>query len=298
MNLIEQPYITPDGKYDFPFAYVYDATALTDGVSYQDIQIPMQGDSDFILRHIAGVNLCVDTAANGGRFNFKNASRQYAIGNPSTGIVFPKNWPVLPEKLYKFNEAIWIDLYKVLRDVTTCGGTPIPNSFIAFFGVKRFDVGRGYLMGKTPYKYKEMAQRYEYTLTINWNHFATGTTPQQPHRFIQQMDNYDFELLRISVSATAATGTLTTNDFMMTLYDPHMHQLSNLPLNQGFFNAGKPTPATQPPYQGCFPVPSIVYPAGSAITFDVTSMICSVPVAPAPDLTYNISFEGIWRLPC
>ncbi len=293
MNLIEQPYVTPPGKYDFPFAYVYDATSLTDGLNYQDIQIPMQGDSSFILRHIAGVDTCIDTAANGGRFNYKNASRQYANGNPSTGICFPKNWPVLPEKLYKFNEAIWIDLYKVLRNNTPCD-TPIYHSFIAFFGVKRFDVGQNYAPKKTPYKYKEMAQRYEFVLTIDWNHFAIGSTAAQPHRFIQQMDNYDFELLRITVARPGETGTLADDDFSMTLYDQSMHQLSNLPLNQGFFNAGKPTPATQPPYQSCFPVPSMVYPAGSAITFDVTSMLCDASQRP----TYNISFEGIWRLPC
>lgn len=293
MNLIEQPYVTPKGKYDFPFAYVYDATSLTDGSDYQDIQIPMQGDSDFILRHIAGVNLCVDTPANGGRFNYKNPSRQYAVGNPSTGIVFPKNWPVLPEKLYKFNEAIWIDLYNVLRNNTPCD-TPIYHSFIAFFGVKRFEVGANYTPSKTPYKYKEMPQRYEFTLTVDWNHYAVGSTPQQPHRFIQQMDNYDFELLRITVARPGETGTILDDDFSMTLYDQSMHQTSNLPLNQSFFNAGKPTPATQPPYQACFPVPSMVYPAGSAITFDVTSMLCDASARPQ----YAISFEGIWRLPC
>ncbi len=298
MNLIEQPYVTPPGKYDVPFVYVYDATSLTDGLNYQDIQIPMQGDSDFILRHIAGVDTVIDTAANGGRFNYKNASLSYANGNPTTGICFPKNWPVLPEKIYKFNESIWIDLYKVLRNTTTCGGTPIFNSFIAFFGVKRFDVGPGYVPKRTPYKYKEKPQRYEYLLTIDWNHYAVGTALQQPHRFTQHMDNYDFELLRISICEPGQTGTLLTNDFSMTLLDQSLHQTSSLPLNQGFFNAGKPTPATQPPYQGCFPVPSMVYPAGSAITFDVTSQLCNAPVPPAPQAIYDISFEGIWRIPC
>ena len=84
------------------------------------------------------------------------------------------------------------------------------------------------------------------------------------------------------------------DDFSVTLYDPNMHQLSNLPIPQGYFNAGKPTPGTQPPYQGCFPVPSIVYPAGSAITMDVTSLLCGTSVPQ----TYDVSFEGIWRLPC
>ncbi len=295
MRLLEQPYITPPGYRDFPFAYVYDASSLTDGVTYQDIQIPTQGDSDFILRHIAGVSNCVDTFANGGRWNYKGHARQYAIGNQSTGIGAIKNWPVVPEKLFRYNESIWIDLYTVLRAVNACGGTPIPYSFIAFFGLKRFTDTQGYRSSATTYKYQEKPQRYEVTFTIDWAHFSTGTTtPAPPVRFIQQMDNYDFELLRMTVGQQGQTGTLLTQDFSMTLYDCNDHQMSNLPIPQGYWNAGKPTPSTQPPYQGIMPVPSIVYPAGSQIKFDVTSLLCSTSLPQ----TYNISFEGIWRLPC
>jgi len=297
MKLLEQPYITPPGYRDFPFAYVYDATGLSDGTTYQDIQVPLQGDSDFILRHIAGVSNCVDTSANGGRWNYKGHSRQYAIGNQSTGICAIPNWPVVPEKLFKYNEAIWIDLYNVLRATNACAGPaqPVPYSYIGFFGVKRFNDNQGYRTQATPYKYREMPQRYEFVLTIAKAAYVGNTTsPNPPQRFIQQMDNYDFELLRMSVAQEGSTGTLLTQDFSMTLYDANMHQLSNLPLPQGYWNAGKPAPSTQPPYQACFPVPSIVYPAGAAITIDVTSLLCPAVVPQ----TYNISFEGLWRLPC
>lgn len=294
MKLLEQPYITPPGFRDFPFAYVFNATSLTDTNTYQDIQIPTQGDSDFILRHIAGVSNCVNTAALGGKWNYKGHARQYANGNQSTGIVAFPNWPVVPEKRFQYNESIWIDLYNVLRATNACGGTPIPFSYIAFFGVKRFSDTQGYRTQATPYKYKEMPQRYELSLTISQAAFSSGTTPNPPQRIIQQMDNYDFELLRISIGQSGSTGTLLTQDFAVTLYDPNMHQLSNLPLPQGYINAGKPTPSTQPPYQGCFPVPSIVYPAGSAITIDVTSLLCGTSIPQ----TYDVSFEGVWRLPC
>lgn len=294
MRLLEQPYITPPGYRDFPFAYVYDATALTDGTTYQDIQIPLQGDSKFILRHIAGVNNCVDTFANGGRWNYKGHSRQYAIGNQSTGIKAYPNWPVVPERKFEFNEAIWIDLYKVLRAVNACGGTPIPYSYIAFFGIKRFADNQGYRSGASSYRYKEMPQRWEYSLTIDWAHFTSGTTAAPSRKFSQQMDNFDFELQRVTVGQQGSTGTLTTQDFAMTLYDANSHQLSNNPIPQGYWNSGKPTASTQPTYQGIMPVPSLVYPAGSAITFDITSLLCSTSIPQ----TYDISFEGIWRLPC
>lgn len=292
-TLVVEPYQTPPGKVDFPFAYVLNNSALTNGQTYHDIQKQLQGDSDFILRHIAGVPLCIATSANGGRWNYKNASRTYAIANPSTGIYGVNNWVVVPEKKYPINSSIYVDLYDVLVDVTACGGTPIPNAFIAFFGVKRFNQGQ-YAPRVTPYRYKELSQRYEFQLTIDWAHFASGTAVAPPQRKIVQMDNYDFELIRISVGQSGSDGTVVTNDFQMTLYDPGMHQMSDLPLNQGFFNCGKPTPQTQAPYQGLFPTPSIVYPAGGQITFDVTSMLCGTDLPQ----TYDISFEGIWRKPC
>lgn len=293
MKLLEQQYITPAGYRDFPFAYVFSASSLTDGNTYQDIQIALQGDSQFILRHIAGVTQCVASVPGGGRWNYKGHNRSTAIGNPSSGIVAFPNWPVVPEKIFDYNEAIWLDLYSVLRANNSGGGDTVYTSQIAFFGLKRYaETNRQFTV--TDYRYREAPQRYEFTVTIDWPAYDIGTTLALPHRFIQQMDNYDFELLRISIGQEGQTGTLTTQDFAMTLYDPHMHQLSSAPLLQGYFNVGKPTPSTQPTYQGCFPVPTIVYPAGSAITFDIQSLL------PAPSVrqTYHISFEGVWRLPC
>ena len=295
MKLIEEPYHVPDGYQDFPFAYVFQPSSLTTGNNYLDIQVALQGDSDFILRRITGVTSVVDTSANGGRWNYKNPSRQYANGNPTTGIVAFKNWPVVPEKLFKYNEAIWIDLYDVNVSTNICGGTPIPWGCIAFFGVKRFARGQGYPLQTTTYKYKEMPQRYELSLTISQPAFAAGTTsPNPPQRIVQVMDNYDFELLRIQVGQQGSTGTLLTQDFAVTLYDRNMHQTSNNPLPQGFINAGQSSPSAKPPYQALWPVPSLVYPAGSSITLDITSLLCT----PALPQTYDISLEGIWRLPC
>lgn len=295
MRLIEQPYETPQGMLDFPFAYVYDASALTDGQTYLNIAQQMQGDSDFILRAIRGVRTCVDTAANGGRFNYKNASGAYANGNPSTGIVVPNIWPVIPEKLFAYNTQINFDLYKVLRSSTVCAEGTIYASKIGFFGVKRFNQSMaGYRTQKTPYTYREFPQTYTFSVTISQGALAANGQPNTYTRYTQQMDNYDFELLGLSISLQGATGALTTNDFALTLYDANMHQTSSAPLPQLFFNRGKPTASTLSTYRSVFPVPSLVYPAGAAITFDVWSLLCR-GVVPQ---TYSIDFQGIWRLPC
>lgn len=292
-----RPYHTPPGKTDFPFAYVFDATAIADAQAVrQNNAVQLQGDSEFILRHIAGVNLCVATAANGGRFSYRDAEQRYAQGNPSSGIVMPPNWPVVPEKWWPNNNAaILFDLYQTLRNFSACGQTPIYNSYIAFFGVKRF-TGEPY---RTPYKYWEQKYTYSFDLLVDWNHFSAGTVVAPPRRYFVLIDRYDFELMRISITDSTvgqqrgSLGALTTNDFQILAYDANMRQFSSLPLNQFFINSGRPTPATAPAYQPAI-APSVVYPVGSAITFDITSMLCNALASPG---NYNIAFDGIWRIP-
>ncbi len=294
-NVFEETYVTPPGYADYPFCYVFDATSLTDGNDYEDIQQALQGDSQFILRHIAGVPSCVDTAAGGGRFNYKNASRSYCF-SPGAGVVMPKNFPVVPEKLYDRNASIYLDLFNVLRENAACTGVPVYRSFIGFFGIKRFPVNAGYPIQQTPYKYKEKRYSYEFPLTISQGRYTTAAstdvTPAQ--RCVQELDNFDFELCQISISAEDATGALAGQEFAITLYDPNMHMLSSAPVPQGWINAGRPTARTQAPYQGLFPVPSVVYPAGGNIVFDVTSLLCVTDVPK----TYNVSLLGMWRVPC
>lgn len=300
MRILEQPYLTPEGKQDTPFCYVFDASGITNGLAQlQNLSVQLQGDSEFVLRHIAGVNLCV-AAGSTGRFNFRNASGSYANGNPSTGVIFPPNFPVVPEKLYpQAGGAILFDLYNTSKHVVdACSGNPVSDAQIAFFGVKRFGYQAGYPTQKTPYRFRPCKYTYGYDLTLNWNHFALSTNVAPPRRFTVELDRYDFELLRISITKTTAgsqgTGALATNDFQIMLYDSNQHQLFSSAVNQSFINSGRPTPATAPAYQPAL-APSLVYPVGSAITFDISSMGCNLVNVPQ---TYNIAFEGIWRTPC
>lgn len=299
MNILD--YKTPDGFVDLPYAFVFDATNLTNGLNYQNVAVPIQGDFDsFILRHIAGVPLCVSSVNSslvGGRFNYRNANSSYALGNASIGAIFPANWPVVPEKVYPIGSSIAIDLYSVSKNATACGGTPIYNSQIAFFGAKRFRKGSIFVQ-ETPYDYFERWYTFNYSVTVDWAHFNSSGAVQQPHRFRQRVDSFDFELLRVIVSPPLTSGaSLHTNDIQLTLFGPTERQMSSLPLNQGFINSGWIDGSVDfyaaPPYQAVFPTPSIVYPANSVIEFDVVSMLCSTSIP----VTYTISFEGIWRLP-
>ena len=299
-RILERPYRSPEGTLDIPFVYVFDSSALADAqAQVQNLAVQLQGDSQFVLRRIAGVNLAVDTAANGGKFNFRNPTGSYASGNPSGGIIVGQNWPVVPEKVYTENNAgIFFDLYQTLRSFNVCGGTPIYTSQIAFFGVKRFNKAKGYPTRQTPYQYRECKYGYGFALTINWNHFLSGTLVAPPQTFPVLMDRYDFELQRIAFTDTttsgSGTGGLVADDFQMQLYDPNQHQYSTIPLNQGFINSARPTPATTHRYQPAL-APTIVYPVGSSIKFDIVSMLCNGLGSPK---TYNLFFEGLWRVPC
>lgn len=290
---IVEPYQTPPGCTDFPFTYVFDATGLTDGINIDNLSKPMQGDSDFILRQIVGLDTVVNTPASGGKVQIYNASKSKMT---SAAIIAPASMGILPEKLYRYNEEITFDLVNTLRASTACGGTPIFTSYIGFRGVKRFHGNPGYGKGQTPYAWREVPQAYEIDITINFAAYSGGTVRNPPQRFTIGLDNYDFELFRVLVSQpgpTSAVG-LTTNDFAVTLYDSQMHELSDLPMPVLMVSASKPTRATQQKYQAVVPVPPLVYPAGGQIVFDVTSLLCSTSLPQS----YNIAFQGVWRVPC
>jgi len=298
-----EPYRTPEGFTDFPFTYVFDATGLTDGININNLSKSMQGDSDFILRHVVGADTVVDTPANGGKIQLYNGSKSKMT---QAAIIAPKSFPIVPEKRYRYNEEISFDLVKTLRSFNACGGTPIFTSYIGFRGVKRFAGNPGYRYGATPYAWREVPQVYTIDITVNFARFASGTNVNPPQRFVVPLDNYDFELFQTLVSqpgtllaggGTASAVGLTTNDFGITLYDgqgSHGHQLSDLPQPVLWVSGSKPTAATQQRYQAVVPVPPLVYPAAGQIVFDVTSFLCSTSLPQ----NYNIAFYGVWRVPC
>jgi hypothetical protein len=235
----------------------------------------------------------LNSAANGGRWGYRNNSGSYANGNPSSGIVGFPCWTVLPEKTYQASGQIAFDLYTILRANTAAAEGTIYTAFLAFMGVKRYQAGAtAQSSASTQYPYREFPQTYVYPLTINWGHFNAAGQPQPAQTFQVPMDNYDFELLGISI--TSGGLPVTTPDFGITLYDPQKFAFSNKPILQNYLNKVMPNAHNQPTYKGIWPVPSVVYPAASQIQFDITSQL---PIASTPQ-TYQICFQGIWRLPC
>ena len=96
---IEQTYETPNGYRDFPFIYVHDCSALTNGLDYRGRRASMDGTADFILRAVLNTATVLAAATNtypgvnpphigpvGGKFWLKNAWGSYCSSAPM--IVF------------------------------------------------------------------------------------------------------------------------------------------------------------------------------------------------------------------
>ena len=99
MRNLYTPYQTPQGCHDVPFIYLFDATALTDGLDFvNQLGIKMDSDSKFILRRIAGAQSV------GKFFTYRNASSSYvwkppiSVLGPTGGLSNQGDIGVLPEK--------------------------------------------------------------------------------------------------------------------------------------------------------------------------------------------------------
>ena len=288
-------YRTPPGKVDMPYFYTYDASSLTDGNNYQSPIVQMQNDSDFLLRRIVGMNLCLNPNTTGSFQIYDRGRRplsQTAMrpGLLIDGVTTNGNQVVLPELLYTPSSQISFNLNGVLRNTTADADGTIYNSQIGFQGVRRFNESqfKGY---QTRYKYRELPYTYAFTLTINWAHWtaSTGQIINNVRTFNVPVLNTDFELCSIGV--TYSNGQpVTTNDFRMTLYAADgVTRLSSAPINLPFFNYLAPKQYGQP----VFPVPSLVWPRKGLITFDILSML---PFAGFAVKQYVVHFNGIWRV--
>lgn len=284
-------YQTPKGKVDVPYAYVFDATGLTDGNSYQRLSVPIDYNSEFILRRVSGLDLCVNSNATG-KFLCRDSNARQLQQNPIRpgviidGATVSGILPILPEIAYPPSSQINFDLLGVLRSVTA-DVVPIYNSYLAFVGVRRFPAD-GIYTHETKYSYHELPYTYPFALTLNWSHWtdAASGIPTNPRVFSVPIFSDDFELSAIGVSNADGT-PVTTNDFQLSIWDASRSQLfSSIPLNLPYVNYNGPKQYGRP----VFPVPSIVYPIRGSIQFSIRSML---PFG--VNRNYVIHFMGIKR---
>lgn len=299
MPASENIYVTPTGKVDLPFLYVFDGSTLTDGQSFPtlpSLHVPIQWDSDFILRAILGVPTVVNPTTGG--FRLYNYSGGLAMGD----FIKPMSnqFAVVPEKFYPRNGVVKFDLATVLRAFNACGESPIYKALIAFQGVKRYTPGSpGYASGgpqlpapTDPDSYVPRPWTYPFQLNLNWFARVTaGGLPEIPRTFTIAIQDYDFELHYISVVNLVTGARVTVDLFQIMLYDATAkRQLFSQPVNASFLDNNRKEYGNP-----VFPVPPLLFPVWTQIRFDISSLVCNTDVS-AP-YAFQVDFVGVNRVP-
>ena len=307
---IEEQYTPPVGYYDFPYTYV----AATDtvvaagadpraGLDFNLQQMPLEGDSLFILRKVT--RFPVDAGDNFMLYS----PQQNQTFSADVGGVASTVFPIVPEVIYPPAGAIFYDIKNWASSTALSFGGAGPFVYtnqVLFQGVRRF---RGDLINPYPsqYDYKEKPFTYRFDLTLSWTflEFLGGTyaglSVEPARRFSIPIQDHDFELQSITVTVgDGAANTVVSNidspSFKLDLYDMNMKKLMSNPvyvaaLNHAMVGNSRLFPA--------FPVPSLLYPANSEILFEISSMLDDPAGAGAPtSVNFIVTFNGVRRVAC
>jgi hypothetical protein len=109
---VELEYTTPEGYYDEPFIFVYDASSLLNGMTAMNQSVPMDpAVGTFILRRVVGIRSVVNPVR--GQIQIQDALLRYFQSFPvyASGT---DELAVIPEQKYEPTGAIRFDLYDVL----------------------------------------------------------------------------------------------------------------------------------------------------------------------------------------
>jgi hypothetical protein len=280
-------YQTPQGYYDLPFIHVFNGDALTDGVNYRNIDVQIANDNaGFALRQIMGVDKLA------GQAQFRDSFAP--LTSAENGVVFPRTYPVAPERFITPAGLLAMDLFTVLRDNRpNPPGTPIFFAQVAFQGVRRY-LGQAEYPGPSDYKYTERAFTYIQPVLVNW--LGTDTNPRKFS--ISITEGCDFELQRITIVRTlqgngqgvgVPTNAIPNCEIKLQLFDQFGKQLSNAPVLDVYLNDA--ASGLVHFYNPVFPVPAVLYKRQSFLRFEVTSLLTAA-LLPS---SYDICFHGVRR---
>jgi hypothetical protein len=276
------PYTPPSGTYDAPFTWVFDGSGLTDGSNaLNQIVSVYAGYGDFVMRRVVGLQNVLNAA--GGQFQIYDASLDVLQHVPLNfqAANSPYDSAIIPEELYQENSRIQLDLYKVLRNITN----GVSQAFVGFQGIRRKPGKRI----QPNYNYFPKTLTYTVQATVN-QLGAANILNQAPIAVFQTIDNYDFDLSQIILTASSAGGAVPLPCVGMNIYDSDKQIISNLPVLDTWVN-GAPKSA----YKNGAIVPPLFFPMTSQLRVDLYSLISNGALLP---VTVTIHFVGQWRIPC
>lgn len=277
-----EPYRVPQGYFDLPYIHVYNGDALTDGLTYRNINVGISNsEAGYVLRQIMGADKIA------GRVQFRDSFAP--LNGADNGFVMPLTYPVAPERFITPAGSLNMDLYTVARANRLDGQVPIYFAQIALQGVRRY-LGASLYPGASDYNYRERPFTYMQTVTVNW---AGADT--EPRKFSFAItEGCDFELQRITIVRTALAGAATNatpnSEIKLQLFEQYGKQLSNAPVLDVYLNDAASGGVGV--YNGLFPVPGVLYKRMSFLRYEVTSLLTAAML----NGVYDISFHGVRRV--
>jgi hypothetical protein len=300
-------YQTPAGYVDDFFGYVFDADNLPDGADYHGNVVPIEADSDFVLRKIDGMGTILKGVAGvNGQWWLKDAGGAHVSAAPifcqNMAIAPPlpayDSEAVLPERTYPASGAIRFDLLAVKKQLYVSGGPPfltVPAAQFIFTGVKRYPGS----VKDSAYRYRLLPYSYTIRFLIDWDvytyippHVPSGRTPAQ--QFYISINDLDFELWGVVDEGAPPGAAPPASHAKVQLYDAAGRARYSRPVLADWF-------AYNSPYSVGNPIaPGILYPVGSQIKFDLYSMMFGPPppfTEPGFPLEREWTFFGVQRVP-
>ena len=206
-------YQTPDGYGDTFFIYNVNGEdiPLVNGNSYTLVGIPVQ-DGMFVCRVWSGGVLIVNATT--GTVQMYDGVRNAWFQLPILQGNVPPSFAVLPEKVYRDNTALRFDLTNANLNVNSNGAASVYADQMAWYGVKRIQGGASDPL-KSNYKYYEKPFAYPVPISLtNYGPSGVGGVPipglSAPTQYTQLIQDFDFELRRISVAQVGGSGVRAT----------------------------------------------------------------------------------------
>lgn len=313
---VEAQYRPPYGYYDFPFSYVYEyfqpvsiAVDPRAGLDFYGQQVHVDGDAEFLMRKC--VRYMIDSTDSFQLYSpNKNGMFSAPVSGPTQSV-----FVLAPEREYPRNGSITFDILNWASSdfLDFDEGLGVYFMEVIFQGVKRY---QGDWINPRPssYPYREERFCYRYDLTVDWTYLAPTNTGggnpysnldvADPRSYSFRVEDYDFELLRVSVIRQSGSGpntfeivdNINSPSFRIMLYDPERREYFSAPvfvanINQAF------GPAVDREMPG-WPAPPMLYPKNSTIRFDVYSMLDDPTQANPPAAQqFQLVFDGVRRMP-
>jgi hypothetical protein len=167
-------------------------------------------------------------------------------------------------------------------------------SQLAFQGVRRFPASTP---RETAYRYYEKPYAWSSNIVVNWSgRLAPGETVMAAgQQFNVPVQDYDFVFHYLALTEQLVGLAPPFNaiqpcnqSIKLMLYDVDRNQLMSAPVCDFLLGYGSRN------YNSLFPVPPLVYPAGSQILFDIHSLL-RITTLPC---NLQITFFGTRRMPC